>query len=121
MTGVTLISTADAKRMNLQEIEAAEVVRAQQIQAWVDAGWTEQRIANSCHSAWKLGKAEVREILKALRNESKEALEMERAEFMAQQMTRIESLAGRAIEEGNLAVALGAYKELHMLAGLYKK
>lgn len=116
-----MLTAAEKKELSIADQEVVIFQRDQQIQLWVDAGWTEQKIANSCHSVWKLGKAEVREILKKLRKESSEAMSIERSEFLAQQMTRIESLAGRAIEEGNLAVALGAYKELHMLAGLYKK
>ena len=41
-----------------------------------------------------------------------------RPEFVAQQMDRLEALAVKAQEEGNLAVALGCYKELHALAKL---
>lgn len=43
---------------------------------------------------------------------------IERPAFVAQQMDRLEALAVKAQEEGNLAVALGCYKELHALAKL---
>jgi hypothetical protein len=43
---------------------------------------------------------------------------IERSEFLAQQMTRLEALAAKAQEEGQLSVALGAYRELHALARL---
>lgn len=42
----------------------------------------------------------------------------QRPEFVAQQMDRLEALAVKAQEEGNLSVALGCYKELHALAKL---
>lgn len=44
---------------------------------------------------------------------------IDRQEFLAQQMSRLEALAVRAQEEGNLSVALSAFKELHALVGLH--
>jgi hypothetical protein len=44
--------------------------------------------------------------------------DIDRQEFLAQQITRLETLAVRAQEEGNLSVALSAYRELHALVGL---
>jgi hypothetical protein len=46
-------------------------------------------------------------------------MDISRQDFAAQQMVRLEALAARAQEEGNLTVALNAYRELHVLAGLH--
>jgi|TARA_Y100000015_G_scaffold10987_1_gene10453 hypothetical protein len=48
-------------------------------------------------------------------------MSVERSEFLAQQMTRLEALAAKAQEDGQLGVALGCYRELHMLASLTGK
>ena len=45
--------------------------------------------------------------------------DIDRREFLAQQLTRLEALAVKAQDEGNLNVALGAFREMHALAGLH--
>ena len=70
---------------------------------------------------WELFEAtppETATLLQEIRHEHSKSQNVERAEYVAQQMTRLEALAVKAQEEGNLAVALGCYKELHALAKL---
>jgi hypothetical protein len=88
---------------------------------WLDMGWPRHRIDERLYEMWDATPAETTEILKEIRHEQKDSLSIERAEFLAQQMTRLEALASRAVDQDNLAVALGAFKELHALAGLYQK
>lgn len=88
---------------------------------WLDMGWPRHRIDERLYEMWDATPADTTEILKEIRHEQQDSLSIERAEFLAQQITRIEALASRALEENNLAVALGAFKELHLLAGLYTK
>lgn len=45
--------------------------------------------------------------------------DIDRQEFLAQQMTRLEALAVKAQDEGHLGVALSAFKEMHLLIGLH--
>ena len=88
---------------------------------WLDMGWPRHRIDERLYEMWDATPAETTEILKEIHHEQQNHLSIERAAFLAQQMTRLEALATRAQEENNLAVALGAFKELHALAGLYQK
>ena len=73
-----------------------------------------------CTEAFKFSYPEAQEAVTAVMREVKGQLaQIDRPEFLAQQMTRLEALAVKAQEEGNLAVALGAYKELNQLAKLH--
>jgi len=89
-----------------------------QIAAWVDQGWPLHRMVDAAAELWKLPKRSLMEMLAEIREGHKQAYAIDRPEFLAQQMTRLEALAARAMEEGNLSVALAAFKELHSLARL---
>lgn len=91
------------------------------LQLWVDQGWPAHRLHQKAADLWQLNADETDSLLDEIRSANKTALSIDRAEFLAQQMTRIEALAAKAMEADNLAVALGAFKELHALAGLYQK
>jgi len=88
---------------------------------WLDMGWPRHRIDERLYEMWDATPAETTEILKEIRHEHEQSLSVERSAFLAQQMTRLEALAVKAQEDNNLSVALGAFKELHALAGLYAK
>jgi hypothetical protein len=86
---------------------------------WLDMGWPRHRIDGKLFELWNASPAETTEILKEVRHEQQQGLQIDRLAFMAQQITRLEALAARAQEDGNLAVALGCYRELHLLARLH--
>ena len=92
------------------------------IRQWVDSG--ESRvctIVRSC-SKWKLSYGDAQTLVQAALHDVAEVIGgIDRQEFLAQQMTRLEALAVKAQADGNLAVALGCYRELHHLAGLHGK
>jgi len=91
-----------------------------QARLWVEMGWNRSRIDERLYELFDATPIETTEILKEIRHEQTAALaDINRPEFLAQQMTRLEALAVKAQEEGNLAVALGAYKELNQLAKLH--
>lgn len=90
-----------------------------QLQLWLNMGWPRWRINNACNEQLDINPELADELIHEIRHEQQHALTIDRAEFLAQQLTRLESLAARAQEEGNLGVALGAFKEIHQLIGLY--
>ena len=91
-----------------------------QARVWVEMGWHHARIDERLYDVFNATPIETSEILKEIRHEQAAQLaDINRPEFLAQQMTRLEALAVKAQEEGNLAVALGAYKELNQLAKLH--
>ena len=101
-----------------------KVDRAAKIAAlrlWVDQGWPAHRLLQKAADLWQIEADETNNLLDEIRAASKAQLQIDRSEFLAQQMTRLEALAVKAQEDNNLAVALGAFKELHALAGLYAK
>lgn len=85
---------------------------------WLDMGWPAHRIEQGLWDLFEATPPETAEILQEIRHEHSKSQNVERAAYVAQQMTRLEALAVKAQEEGNLAVALGCYKELHALAKL---
>ena len=91
----------------------------QQIQLWLDLGWPRWQINRACIEQLDTNPETADEIIQEIRHEQQQALTIDRHEFMAQQMTRLEALAVKAQDEGNLGVALGAFKEMHALIGLY--
>ena len=91
------------------------------LQLWVDQGWPAHRLKQKAADLWGISADETDALLDEIRSANKDALSINRPEFLAQQMTRIEALAAKAMEADNLTVALGAFKELHLLAGLYSK
>lgn len=91
------------------------------LQLWTDQGWPKHRLEAKARELWRLNLNEIADLLSEIRQRSKQALEIERPEFLAQQMIRLEALAVKAQEEGNLPVALGCLKELNLLAGLHGK
>ena len=102
--------TKDAKR------KAAK----KQATLWLNMGWHQYKIIDELWNLHGLNPDEVTLLLQEVRHEQTAALaDINRPEFLAQQMTRLEALAVKAQEEGNLAVALGAYKELNQLAKLH--
>lgn len=86
---------------------------------WLDMGWPRHRIDDGLYELYKATPEDTSLILKEIRHEQQSSLCIERPEFLAQQMTRLEALAVKAQDEGNLAVALGCYRELHALAKLH--
>lgn len=73
-----------------------------------------------CCDRWKLSMPKAQQLVShVMRDAAGSLASIERPEFLAQQMTRLEALAVKAQDEGNLAVALGCYKELHALAKLH--
>lgn len=69
---------------------------------------------------YELSHAEAQRLVQEVLSEVVSAVgSIDRQEFLAQQLTRLEALAVKAQDEGNLNVALGAYKEIHALAGLH--
>jgi hypothetical protein len=91
----------------------------QQIQLWLDMGWPRWRINNGCIEQLDIDPECADGLIREIRHEQQQALAVDRHEFMAQQLTRLEALAVRAQDEGNLGVALGAFKEMHALIGLH--
>lgn len=89
------------------------------IRTWIDTGESRvTTILRVCEEysltytkAAALVQAAVRDVVVA-------AESIERTEFLAQQMARLESLAVTAQAKGQYSVALGCYRELHQLAGL---
>ena len=91
------------------------------LRLWVDQGWPAHRLQQKAADLWQIGADETGKLLDEVRAANRSALSIERSDFLAQQMTRLEALAVKAQEDNNLSVALGAFKELHALAGLYAK
>ena len=91
----------------------------QQIQLWLDMGWPRWRINQACNEQLDLNPEAADDLIKEIRHEQQQALTIDRAEFLVQQLTRLEALAVKAQDEGNLGVALGAFKEMHQLVGLH--
>lgn len=90
------------------------------IRAWVDSGEPRMRTIVRVADEWGLPHAEATRLVHEVLADVVSAVGgIDRKEFLTQQMTRLESLAVRAQEEGNLGVALGAYRELHALIGLH--
>jgi hypothetical protein len=90
-----------------------------QLQTWLDMSWPRWRINEACWDLFDANPETVDEVIAEIRHEQGCQMDINRREFMAQQMIRLEALAAKAQEEGNLAVALNAYRELHALAGLH--
>jgi hypothetical protein len=91
----------------------------QQVRTWLETGEPRMRTISRACAAWDLGIGAAQDLVRdALREVSGVMATIERPEFLAQQITRLEALAARAMEEGNLSVALAAYRELHALARL---
>jgi flagellar basal body rod protein FlgB len=92
----------------------------QTIQGWVDSGEsrvrTIMRVCETYDLSYPQAAALVTEAIKVV---SGTLAQIDRPEFLAQQMSRLEALAVKAQESGNLAVTLNCYKELHMLAKLH--
>jgi hypothetical protein len=86
---------------------------------WLDMGWPRHRIDEQLFATYDATPEDTTLLIKEVRHLQQQGLDIERPEFLAQQMTRLEALAVKAQEEGQLGVALGAYKELHALAGLH--
>jgi len=90
------------------------------IQAWVDSGEPRVRTIVRVCDTYKLSYPKAQALVsEALSDIAGTIAAIERPEFLAQQMTRLEALAVKAQDEGNLAVALGCYRELHALAKLH--
>jgi len=90
-----------------------------QLRLWLDMGWPRWRINNACWESLDLDPETADELIKEIRHEQQGELTIERSEFMTQQLIRLEALATKAQEDGNLGVALSAYKEMHLLIGLH--
>lgn len=93
----------------------------EQIRRWIDSGESRIRTINKACKAYGISYAEAQSLVSDTMAGTVASMQIDRAEFLAQQMTRMEALAVRAQEEDQLGVALGAFKELHALAGLYQK
>ena len=92
--------------------------RISALQLWLDQGWPVHRLREKAQDLWSWSHDKTDGVLAKLREERQTAQNVDRSKYVAQQMTRLEALAVKAQEEGNLSVALGCYKELHALAKL---
>ena len=101
------------------KIEKSDQIAA--LQLWVDQGWPVHRLHQKAADLWAISANETEILLEEIRTANRSALSIERVDFLTQQMTRMEALAVKAQEEGQWSVALGAFKELHALAGLHVK
>jgi len=90
----------------------------QQVSLWLDMGWPRWRINNACLETFDGDPEFVDGLIREIRHEQGVDQDLDRREFLAQQLTRLEALATKAQDDGNLAVALGAFKEMHVLTGL---
>lgn len=90
-----------------------------QVRLWLDMGWPRWRVNNACLEQFDADPEFVDELIKEIRHEQQNELTIEKVDFLSQQVIRLEALALKAQEGGNLAVALGAFKEMHALVGLY--
>jgi hypothetical protein len=90
-----------------------------QLRLWMDMGWPRWRINAACNEQLDINPETADELIQEIRHEQQQELTIERSEFMTQQLIRLEALATKAQEDGNLGVALGAYKEMHLLIGLH--
>jgi len=90
----------------------------QQVSLWLDMGWPRWRINNACLETFDGDPEFVDGLIREIRHEQGVDQDLDRREFLAQQLTRLEALATKAQDDGNLAVALGAFKEMHALTGL---
>lgn len=88
---------------------------------WLSMGWPRHLIDEQLYQSYGATPEDTTLLLKEIRHEQQSALTIDRQSFLAQQMTRLEALAVRAQEEGNLSVALGAFRELNQLAGLNRQ
>lgn len=89
------------------------------LQLWLDMGWPAHRLHEKAKALWGLNAHQTDLLLNECRQQSVAALSIDRQEFLAQQMTRLEALAVKAQDEGQLGVALNAFKEMHLLIGLH--
>lgn len=90
------------------------------IRGWIDTGESRMRTVVRVAAEYELSHAEAQRLVQEVLSEVVSAVgSIDRQEFLAQQLTRLEALAVKAQDEGNLNVALGAYKEIHALAGLH--
>ena len=92
-----------------------------QAMLWLDMGWPRHRIDEHLSKSYNATPEDTTLLVSEIRHEQQGAMSIDRQEFLAQQMTRLEALAVRAQGDGNLAVALGCYRELHLLARLTGK
>jgi hypothetical protein len=90
----------------------------QQVSLWLDMGWPRWRINSACLETFDGDPEFIDGLIREIRHELGNSQDLERRDFLAQQLTRLEALAVKAQEDGNLAVALGAFKEMHALTGL---
>lgn len=90
------------------------------IRAWVDSGEPRMRTIVRVADEWGLTHAEASHLVHQVLTEVVDTVGgIDRQEFLAQQMTRLEALAVKAQDEGQLSVALNAFKEMHALIGLH--
>lgn len=90
------------------------------IRAWVDSGEPRMRTIVRVADEWGLSHADASRLVHEVLGEVVQTVgDIDRQEFLAQQMTRLEALAVKAQEEGHLGVALSAFKEMHLLIGLH--
>ena len=95
--------------------------KAEQIRRWIDSGESRIRTINRVCKEYGVSYADAQSLVSDDMAGTMASLQIERQEFLAQQIARMEALAVRAQEDDQLNVALGAFKELHLLAGLYSK
>ena len=88
---------------------------------WLDMGWPRHRIDEHLSKSYNATPEDTTLLLSEIRHEQQGAMSIDRQQFLAQQMIRLEALAVKAQDEGNLPVALGCLKELNLLAGLHGK
>jgi len=90
------------------------------ISGWLRSGMPRSVLEVRVQGTWNLKPAAASSLIGAVQTQISDSISrIERPEFLALQMERLETLAVKAQEEGNLAVALGCFKELHALARLH--
>lgn len=92
----------------------------QTVRAWIDTGEPRMHTILRACEEWNLSYAKSQSLVQdALKGVVDVVAGIDRQEFLVQQLSRLEALAVKAQEEGSLGVALGAFKEIHALIGLY--
>jgi hypothetical protein len=90
------------------------------VRRWIDTGESRLHTITRACDMWGLTYGQAQALVSdVIRGVMEVVGSIDRQEFMAQQLTRLEALAVKAQDEGNLGVALAAFKEMHALIGLH--
>lgn len=89
------------------------------IQGWLADGKTTREILQLAADRWDLAQRTAYDAINAARRQMFEQFTIDRPDFLAQQLERLEVLANKSIEQNQPSAALGCFKEMHALLGLY--